>query len=83
MQLQPLVKRIKEIGQNYDKTPTQVCFFDVDLWIITQERQKTDPRISEWILILTSNLEFWEVKTKTLFPSEFTLYCLGVSLDVR
>ncbi|KMT02432.1 hypothetical protein BVRB_9g203850 [Beta vulgaris subsp. vulgaris] len=32
-QLQPLVKRIKEIGQNYDKTPTQVALN----WLIAQE----------------------------------------------
>ncbi|XP_021735319.1 uncharacterized oxidoreductase At1g06690, chloroplastic-like [Chenopodium quinoa] len=32
-QLQPLVNKIKEIGQNYDKTPTQVVLN----WLIAQE----------------------------------------------
>nr|XP_043621896.1 uncharacterized oxidoreductase At1g06690, chloroplastic isoform X2 [Erigeron canadensis] len=32
-QLQPLINRIKEIGQNYDKTPTQVALN----WLIAQE----------------------------------------------
>lgn len=32
-QLQPLVNRIKEIGQNYDKTPTQVALN----WLIAQD----------------------------------------------